>query len=220
VQRRILYMMWQTHLTAEAKHKKCAKVVGDVMGNYHPHGDASIYDALVRMAQDFTLRVPLVDGSGNFGSLDGDPPAAYRYTECRLAPIAAALLGDIGMDTVPFRPNYDGTREEPVVLPAKLPNLLVNGSSGIAVGMATNIPPHNADEVCQAADPPAWTRCQEGKELSSGSCAGPSRGPIFRRAGASCRAPRRSGRPTIRARARSRSRARGSPGRRIATRRP
>ncbi|HKO92410.1 MAG TPA: DNA topoisomerase IV subunit A [Polyangiaceae bacterium] len=178
VQRRILYMMWQTHLTAEAKHKKCAKVVGDVMGNYHPHGDASIYDALVRMAQDFTLRVPLVDGSGNFGSLDGDPPAAYRYTECRLAPIAAALLGDIGMDTVPFRPNYDGTREEPVVLPAKLPNLLVNGSSGIAVGMATSIPPHNADEVCQAAIR-LLDALQEGKELSSRELCRTIKGPDF-----------------------------------------
>ena len=150
VHRRILYTMWQQRLTADAKHRKSAKVVGDVMGNYHPHGDSAIYDALVRMAQPFSLRVPLIDGSGNFGSLDGDPAAAMRYTECRLTPIATELLDDIGRDTVPFRPNYDGTRTEPVVLPAKLPNLLVNGSSGIAVGMATNIPPHNPGEVCNA----------------------------------------------------------------------
>jgi DNA gyrase subunit A len=151
VQRRILYTMWQQRLTAEAKHRKCAKVVGDVMGNYHPHGDSSIYDALVRIAQAFALRVPLVDGSGNFGSLDGDPPAAMRYTECRLARIASAVLAEIGQDTVHFRPNYDGTRTEPVVLPTQVPLLLINGASGIAVGMATNIPPHNPEEVCSAA---------------------------------------------------------------------
>lgn len=151
VQRRILYTMWQQSLTADAKHRKCAKVVGDVMSNYHPHGDAAIYDALVRMAQPFSLRAPLVDGSGNFGSLDGDPPAAYRYTECRLAPIAEELLEELERDTVHFRPSYDGTKTEPVVLPSKLPNLLINGVSGIAVGMATNIPPHNPEEVCQAA---------------------------------------------------------------------
>jgi DNA gyrase subunit A len=178
VQRRILYTMWQARLTAEAKHRKCAKVVGDVMGNYHPHGDASIYDALVRMAQSFSLRVPLVDGSGNFGSLDGDPPAAYRYTECRLAPIAEALLADIGMDTVPFRPNYDGTREEPVVLPSQLPTLLVNGASGIAVGMATSIPPHNPDEVCQAAIR-LLDALQEGRELSSRELCRTLKGPDF-----------------------------------------
>jgi DNA gyrase subunit A len=151
VQRRILYTMWQQGLTADVKHRKCAKVVGDVMGNFHPHGDAAIYDALVRMAQPFSLRVPLVDGSGNFGSVDGDPPAAYRYTECRLAAVASSYLDDIDADTVAFRPNYDGTRTEPVVLPARLPGILINGASGIAVGMATNIPPHNADEVCHAA---------------------------------------------------------------------
>jgi DNA gyrase subunit A len=151
VQRRILYTMWQQRLTAEAKHRKCAKVVGDVMGNYHPHGDSAIYDALVRIAQPFSLRVPLVDGSGNFGSLDGDPPAAMRYTECRLAPVAGEVLGEIGRGTVHFRPNYDGTREEPVVLPTRVPLLLINGASGIAVGMATNIPPHNPEEVCSAA---------------------------------------------------------------------
>src|SRR5918995_845390 len=178
VQRRILYTMWQQGLTADTKHKKCAKVVGDVMGNYHPHGDAAIYDALVRMAQSFSLRVPLVDGSGNFGSLDGDPPAAYRYTECRLSPIAEALLGDIEMNTVPFRPSYDGTREEPVVLPSKLPTLLVNGASGIAVGMATNIPPHNADEVCQAAIR-MLDALQEGRELSSRELCRTLKGPDF-----------------------------------------
>src|ERR687895_2855666 len=117
VQRRILYTMWQQNLTADAKHRKCAKVVGDVMGNYHPHGDAAIYETLVRMAQSFSLRVPLVDGSGNFGSLDGDPAAAMRYTECRLARVSDEMLSEIDQDTVAFRPNYDGTRDEPVVLP-------------------------------------------------------------------------------------------------------
>src|SRR6202050_2907379 len=147
VQRRILYTMWQQNLTADAKHRKCAKVVGDVMGNYHPHGDAALYETLVRMAQPFSLRYPLVDGSGNFGSLDGDSAAAMRYTECRLARISDELLSEIDQDTVTFRPNYDGTREEPTVLPARIPNLLVNGATGIAVGMATNIPPHNLGEV-------------------------------------------------------------------------
>ena len=150
VQRRILYTMWQQNLTADAKHRKCAKVVGDVMGNYHPHGDAALYETLVRMAQPFSLRYPLVDGSGNFGSLDGDNAAAMRYTECRLARISDEILTEIDQDTVPFRPNYDGTREEPIVLPARIPNLLVNGATGIAVGMATNIPPHNLKEVCAA----------------------------------------------------------------------
>ena len=150
VQRRILYTMWQQNLTADAKHRKCAKVVGDVMGNYHPHGDAALYETLVRMAQPFSLRYPLVDGSGNFGSLDGDSAAAMRYTECRLARISDEMLTEIDQDTVTFRPNYDGTREEPVVLPARVPNMLINGATGIAVGMATNIPPHNLTEVCTA----------------------------------------------------------------------
>ena len=150
VQRRILYTMWQQNLTADAKHRKCAKVVGDVMGNYHPHGDAALYETLVRMAQPFSLRYPLVDGSGNFGSLDGDPAAAMRYTECRLARLSDELLTEIDQTTVPFRPNYDGTRTEPVVLPSRIPNLLINGATGIAVGMATNIPPHNLNEVCTA----------------------------------------------------------------------
>ncbi|MFG0261074.1 MAG: DNA topoisomerase (ATP-hydrolyzing) subunit A [Novipirellula sp. JB048] len=150
VQRRILYTMNQQGLNATAKHRKCAKVVGDVMGNYHPHGDSSIYEALVRMAQAFSLRMPLIDGSGNFGSVDGDNAAAMRYTECRMTPIAAELLSDLATRTVAFKPNYDGSREEPVVLPSRVPNLLVNGATGIAVGMATNIPPHNLKEVCQA----------------------------------------------------------------------
>jgi DNA gyrase subunit A len=150
VQRRILYTMWQQNLTADVKHRKCAKVVGDVMGSYHPHGDVALYETLVRMAQPFSLRYPLVDGSGNFGSLDGDSAAAMRYTECRLARISDELLTEIDQDTVPFRPNYDGTKTEPVVLPSRVPNLLINGATGIAVGMATNIPPHNLGEVCTA----------------------------------------------------------------------
>ena len=150
VQRRILYTMWQQNLTASAKHRKCAKVVGDVMGSYHPHGDSALYETLVRMAQPFSLRYPLIDGSGNFGSLDGDAAAAMRYTECRLARVSDEMLVEIDRDTVAFRPNYDGTKTEPVVLPARIPNLLVNGATGIAVGMATSIPPHNLNEVCAA----------------------------------------------------------------------
>ena len=150
VQRRILFTAWQNNLDATAKHRKSATVVGDVMGRYHPHGDSAIYEALVRLAQPWVMRAPLVDGSGNFGSIDDDPPAAMRYTECRLTPIAAELLLEIDQATVPFRPNFDGTRNEPVVLPARLPNLLLNGSSGIAVGMATNIPPHNLGELIAA----------------------------------------------------------------------
>ena len=150
VQRRILYTMWQQGLTADARYRKCAKVVGDVMGSFHPHGDAAIYETLVRMAQSFSLRYPVIDGSGNFGSLDGDSAAAMRYTECRLARVSDELLREIDQDTVVFRPNYDGTRTEPVVLPSRLPTLLINGASGIAVGMATSIPPHNLAEVCTA----------------------------------------------------------------------
>jgi len=151
VQRRILYAMHTNlRLTPDARHRKSATVVGEVMGKYHPHGDTAIYDAMVRMAQDFSLRAPLVDGQGNFGSLDGDSPAAMRYTEARLTALGAELLAEIRKNTVPFRPNYDGTLFEPVVLPAPLPNLLVNGASGIAVGMATNIPPHNLGEVVDA----------------------------------------------------------------------
>ncbi|MGQ9532142.1 MAG: DNA gyrase subunit A [Desulfotomaculales bacterium] len=147
VQRRILYAMHDLGLTAERPHRKSAYVVGEVLRSYHPHGDAAVYDALVRLAQDFVCRYPLVDGHGNFGSVDGDAPAAMRYTEVRLARLASAMLADIDRDTVDFVPNYDGTTREPVVLPARVPNLLVNGSSGIAVGMATSIPPHNLGEV-------------------------------------------------------------------------
>src|SRR5918995_5602314 len=150
VQRRILFTMWQQNLTADVKHRKCAKVVGDVMGSFHPHGDTALYETLVRMAQPFSLRYPLVDGSGNFGSLDGDGAAAMRYTECRLARLADEVLQEIEQETVHFRPNYDGTRQEPIVLPSRVPNLLINGSTGIAVGMATNIPPHNLHEICTA----------------------------------------------------------------------
>ena len=174
VQRRILYTMWQQNLTADAKHRKCAKVVGDVMGNFHPHGDAAIYEALVRMAQSFSLRVPLIDGSGNFGSIDDDPAAAMRYTECRLARVSDEVLQEIDQQTVPFRPNYDGTRTEPVVLPARIPNLLVNGATGIAVGMATNIPPHNLNEACSAL-----IKLLDNRELSSAQLARTIKGPDF-----------------------------------------
>jgi DNA gyrase subunit A len=153
VHRRILYAMHEANNVWNRPYVKCARVVGDVLGKYHPHGDAATYEALVRMAQDFSMRYPLVDGQGNFGSVDGDSAAAYRYTECRLARIASDLLADIDMETVDFVPNYDGKEQEPVTLPTRIPNLLVNGSSGIAVGMATNIPPHNLSEVidaCQA----------------------------------------------------------------------
>ena len=174
VQRRILYTMWQQNLTADAKHRKCAKVVGDVMGNYHPHGDAALYETLVRMAQPFSLRYPLVDGSGNFGSLDGDPAAAMRYTECRLARLSDELLTEIDQTTVPFRPNYDGTRTEPVVLPSRIPNLLINGATGIAVGMATNIPPHNLNEVCTAL-----LKLLDNQDLSSVQLCRYVKGPDF-----------------------------------------
>ena len=150
VQRRILYGMQQMGLTPDARYRKCAAVVGEVMGKYHPHGDTAIYDAMVRLAQPFSLRYPLVDGHGNFGSLDGDAPAAMRYTECKLLPLAGELLSELKQDTVDFRPNYDGQHFEPTVLPAQFPNLLVNGTTGIAVGLATNIPPHNLREVVSA----------------------------------------------------------------------
>ena len=151
VHRRILYAMYEDGLTRDKPFRKCATAVGDVLGRYHPHGDASVYDALVRLAQDFSMRYPLIDGHGNFGSVDGDPPAAYRYTEARMAKMADEMLRDIEKDTVDWDPNFDETRKEPRVLPSRFPNLLVNGSSGIAVGMATNIPPHNLAEVIDAA---------------------------------------------------------------------
>ncbi len=150
VHRRILYTMGEMGLSATSSFRKCAAIVGEVMGKYHPHGDVALYDALVRLAQDFSMRYPLVDGQGNFGSVDGDSAAAMRYTEARLTGIAAEMLDDIDKETVDFTDNYDGTQKEPSVLPAKLPNLLINGSSGIAVGMATNIPPHNLSEICDA----------------------------------------------------------------------
>ncbi len=150
VHRRILYSMWQTGLRSSAKFRKCAAVVGDVLGKYHPHGDSAVYDSLVRMAQDFSMRMPLIRGQGNFGSLDGDSAAAYRYTEAKLEQISEELLLDIEKNTVDFMPNFDGTHKEPKVLPAKLPNLLINGTVGIAVGMASNIPPHNLTEVANA----------------------------------------------------------------------
>ena len=150
VHRRILYAMKEGGYDSTKPFKKSARVVGDVMGKYHPHGDSAIYDAMVRMAQDFSMRLPLIDGQGNFGSMDGDPPAAMRYTEARLAKAAEAMLDDIDKDTVDFQPNYDETQSEPTVLPSRFPNLLVNGAGGIAVGMATNIPPHNLGEVIDA----------------------------------------------------------------------
>src|SRR4051812_6856652 len=161
VHRRILYAMYENGFEWNKPYRKSARTVGDVIGKYHPHGDQSVYDALVRMAQEFSMRVPLIDGQGNFGSVDGDMPAAMRYTKSRLAKVAQHLLDDIDKDTVDFQPNYDGNEKEPSVLPAKFPNLLVNGAGGIAVGMATNIPPHNLGEVIDASvaliDNPALT---------------------------------------------------------------
>jgi DNA gyrase subunit A len=202
VQRRILYTMWQQNLTADTKHRKCAKVVGDVMGSYHPHGDAALYETLVRMAQSFSLRYPLVDGSGNFGSLDGDSAAAMRYTECRLARISDEMLTEIDQHTVHFRPNYDGTKTEPVVLPARIPNLLVNGTTGIAVGMATNIPPHNLNEICTAL-----LKLADNEELTSAQLCRYVKGPDFPTGGQILNSPDelkevyRTGSGTIRLRA-------------------
>src|SRR6478735_3542213 len=151
VHRRLLYAMQQLRLDPGAAFKKCARVVGDVIGKFHPHGDQAVYDALVRLAQDFAQRYPLVDGQGNFGNIDGDNPAAMRYTEARLTEVARLLIDGIDEDAIDFRPTYDGSENEPVVLPGAFPNLLANGSQGIAVGMATAIPPHNAAELCDAA---------------------------------------------------------------------
>ena len=174
VHRRVLYAMQEAGLQPGRPRLKCARVVGDVMGSYHPHGDAAIYDTLVRMAQPFSLRYPLVDGSGNFGSLDGDSAAAMRYTECRLARISDEILTEIDEATVHFRPNYDGTKTEPVVLPARIPNLLVNGTTGIAVGMATNIPPHNLNEICTAL-----LKLADNEDLSSAQLCRYVKGPDF-----------------------------------------
>ncbi len=169
VHRRILYAMYRMRLTPENRYRKSAAIVGEVLGKYHPHGDQAAYDALVRLAQDFSLRYPLIDGQGNFGSLDGDAAAAMRYTEARLRPLAMELLREIEQETVPFRPNYDATLDEPVFLPSRFPNLLVNGSAGIAVGMATNIPPHNMTEVIDALvaliDDPSLTTAQLQKHI-------------------------------------------------------
>ena len=185
VHRRILYAMHEAGVTSRAGHRKSSSIVGETMGDYHPHGDSAIYDALARMAQDFSMRYPLVDGQGNFGSVDGDPPAAMRYTEARMAPIAEELLADIDRDTVEFAPNYDDRLEEPEVLPAAFPNLLVNGSSGIAVGMSTNVPPHNLGEVIDAAvalidDPDATVEdLIDTRDGAGNGSAGPIRGPDF-----------------------------------------
>jgi DNA gyrase subunit A (EC 5.99.1.3) len=150
VQRRVLYGMLELGLTPDKPFKKSARIVGEVLGKYHPHGDSAVYEAMVRMAQPWSLRYPLVEGQGNFGSIDNDAPAAMRYTEARLAPIALTLLSDLDKDTVDFTPNFDESLKEPTVLPALLPNLLLNGASGIAVGMATDIPPHNLSDVVRA----------------------------------------------------------------------
>ncbi len=167
VHRRILIGMYELGLTSTKAYRKCAKIVGEVLGKYHPHGDSPVYDALVRLAQDFNMRYPLVDGQGNYGSVDGDPPAAMRYTEARLSKIAEEMLADIEKETVEFTPNFDESEQEPLVLPTRIPNLLVNGSSGIAVGMATNIPPHNLREIVEAAillDRESRSDAEEGDE--------------------------------------------------------
>src|SRR6059036_771657 len=150
VHRRVLYAMFDGGYRPDRGYSKCSRVVGDVMGQYHPHGDSAIYDTLVRLAQPWAMRLPLVDGQGNFGSPGNDPPAAMRYTECRLTPVAMEMLRDIDQETVDFQPNYDQRGSEPLVLPSRFPNLLVNGAAGIAVSMATNIPPHNLQEVASA----------------------------------------------------------------------
>ena len=185
VHRRILYAMYEDNLTHDKPFRKCATAVGDVLGRYHPHGDGSVYDALVRLAQDFSMRYPLIDGHGNFGSVDGDPPAAYRYTEARMARMADEMLRDIDKETVDFQPNFDERRKEPLVLPSRFPNLLVNGSSGIAVGMATNIPPHNLTEVINACvcvlDDPEATMSQLLQHISGPDF--PTRGIIMGRSG-------------------------------------
>ena len=178
VHRRILYTMYEDGLTTEKPYRKSATTVGDVLGRYHPHGDASVYDAMVRLAQDFSMRYPLIDGHGNFGSIDGDGAAAYRYTEARMSKIAETMLADIEKNTVDFMPNFDGIRQEPTVLPTRLPALLVNGSSGIAVGMATNIPPHNLNEILNAVIKILEKR-ENGEELSDDELFQIVKGPDF-----------------------------------------
>ena len=178
VHRRILYTMYEDGLTTEKPYRKSATTVGDVLGRYHPHGDASVYDAMVRLAQDFSMRYTLIDGHGNFGSIDGDGAAAYRYTEARMSKIAETMLADIEKNTVDFMPNFDGIRQEPTVLPTRLPALLVNGSSGIAVGMATNIPPHNLNEILNAVIKILEKR-ENGEELSDDELFQIVKGPDF-----------------------------------------
>jgi DNA gyrase subunit A len=181
VHRRILYAMSELGLTPGRAYKKSATVVGEVLGKFHPHGDSAVYDSMVRMVQDFSLRYPLVDGQGNFGSVDGDSAAAYRYTEARLTNPALEMLADIDKETVRFAPNFDGRIPEPTVLPAKIPNLLVNGSSGIAVGMATNIPPHNLREIVEAT-----TALIDDPDLPQETLEGIVKGPDFPTAGFVC----------------------------------
>ena len=179
VQRRILYSMNELGNTYDKPHKKCARIVGDTMGKYHPHGDSSIYGALVNMAQEWNMRYTLVDGHGNFGSEDGDGAAAMRYTEARLAKMAQYMIEDLGKDTVDFIPNYDETEKEPVVLPSRFPNLLVNGTTGIAVGMATNIPPHNLREVVSAVNKIIDNEIEEDRETEIDEIMEIIKGPDF-----------------------------------------
>jgi DNA gyrase subunit A len=202
VHRRILYAMYEDNLTSDRPYKKSATCVGDVLGRYHPHGDASVYDAMVRLAQDFSMRYPLVDGHGNFGSVDGDPPAAYRYTEARMSKLCNEMLRDIDKDTVDWDPNFDETRKEPRVLPSRFPNLLVNGSSGIAVGMATNIPPHNLREVIDACvcvlDDPECTLADLMEHIQGPDF--PTKGVIMGRSGIRAAYATGRGKITVRAR--------------------
>ncbi len=179
VQRRILYAMIELNNGPDKPHRKCARIVGDAMGKYHPHGDSSIYGALVNMAQEWSTRYPLVDGHGNFGSVDGDGAAAMRYTEARLSRISMEMLSDINKDTVDFMPNFDETEKEPTVLPARFPNLLVNGTSGIAVGMATNIPPHNLGEVINGVVKIIDNQVEEDRETSLDEVMDIIKGPDF-----------------------------------------
>ena len=179
VHRRILYTMYENGLYPEKAYRKCADTVGSVLGRYHPHGDASVYDAMVRLAQDFSMRYPLVDGHGNFGSVDGDPPAAYRYTESRMSKISMEMLTNLDKDTVDMMRNYDDRLNEPVVLPSRFPNLLVNGGTGIAVGMATNIPPHNLREVIAAVVKIIDNQVEEGRQTSMEEVLQIIKGPDF-----------------------------------------
>lgn len=179
VQRRILYAMIELNNGPDKPHRKCARIVGDTMGKYHPHGDSSIYEALVKLAQDFSTRYPLIDGHGNFGSVDGDGAAAMRYTEARLSKISMEMLSDINKDTVDFTPNFDETEKEPRVLPSRYPNLLVNGTSGIAVGMATNIPPHNLREISNAVLKLIDNRIDEDRDTSMEELLEIVKGPDF-----------------------------------------